>query len=94
MEFLKENKIQFLIIYLIFNIVAFLLYFMDKQYSIKKKNRISEKTLLTLSAISPIGAIISMLIFRHKTKKLKFKLVYIFLFLHIVLFIKFLEYFN
>ncbi|ADN36294.1 protein of unknown function DUF1294 [Methanolacinia petrolearia DSM 11571] len=43
-----------------------------------------EKKLLLLSFLGPFGGAFGMKIFRHKTMKLKFKLVYVFLVLHVV----------
>lgn len=74
-----------LVILLILNSFSFILYFIDKQKAIHHKRRISERTLL-LSAFlfASLGAILSMLIFKHKTKKLKFIIaVPLFLVLHI-----------
>ena len=66
-------------IYLIIvNILAFFLCFIDKRKAIKQKYRISEDTLLFISLIGGcFGLVLSMNIFHHKTKKLKFKLVYL-----------------
>ena len=62
------------IIYLIvINIVAFLAFFIDKKKAEKGKWRISETTLFTLAAgFGSVGAILGMIIFRHKIKKLRF----------------------
>lgn len=61
------------------NIITFILYFIDKKKAIKNKERISEYTLLTFSMLggSFLG-IISMYLFRHKTKKKKFIILNIF----------------
>ena len=58
----------------IMNLISFTIFYIDKRKAIKGKNRISENSLL-LSAFlfGSIGAFLSMQIFRHKTKKLKFK---------------------
>ena len=66
-------------IYLIIvNILAFFLCFIDKRKAIKQKYRISEDTLLFISLIGGcFGLVLSMNIYHHKTKKLKFKLVYL-----------------
>ena len=57
------------------NIFAFILCFVDKKRAIKRKYRISEGLLL-LSCIlgGPFGFYLSMQMFRHKTKHLKFTL--------------------
>ena len=60
---------------LIINIITFLIYGVDKYLAYKEKNRISEKFLLTLAlCFGIIGAVLGMKVFRHKTKKLKFKI--------------------
>lgn len=63
-------------IYLItINILNFLLMGIDKLLAIIKKRRISEKKLLILSILGgTLGTTIAMFIFRHKIKKVKFKL--------------------
>lgn len=67
-------------IYLIsINIISFILIFIDKQKAIRKEWRIKEKTFILLSLIGGcFGTLIGMHIFHHKTKKLKFILVYLF----------------
>ena len=58
---------------IIINIFLFILYGIDKLLAIKKKNRISEFSLLLISFFSGgIGSILGMIIFNHKTKKVKF----------------------
>lgn len=73
--------------FIIINIITFIMYGIDKQQAIKNNYRISETTLLTLSLIGgSIGSILGMIIFHHKTKKLKFKLLNtIFLIIHILI---------
>ena len=68
---------QYLLIYLsIINLIAFIVFFIDKRKSIKNKWRIRENTLHLLSFAGGIyGSIAAMLLFRHKTKKLKFCLI-------------------
>ncbi|WP_064579910.1 DUF1294 domain-containing protein [Streptobacillus moniliformis] len=67
------------------NLFAFIFFRIDKFFAINNISRISEKTLLSLSFLGPFGAIIGMNLFRHKTKKLKFKSVYLFLLLHLLI---------
>ena len=56
---------------IIINIFLFILYGIDKLLAIKKKNRISEFSLLLISFLGGlIGSIIRMIIFNHKTKKI------------------------
>ena len=58
---------------IIINILSFILYGIDKLKAIKKKERISEKTLILIGILgASIGSLIGMNLFRHKTKKLKF----------------------
>ena len=55
------------------NIITFIAYGIDKYKSKKQKYRISENTLIILAIIGgPLGAILGMHIFHHKTKKKKF----------------------
>jgi len=73
--------------YLALNTVSFLLYMIDKYKSVKGKYRIPEKTLLISAFIAPAGSILSMYIFRHKTRKNKFRItVPLFLIIHIIIF--------
>ena len=58
---------------IIINIITFIAYGIDKYKSIKHKYRISEKTLIMLSILGgPLGSLMGMIIFHHKTKKKKF----------------------
>ena len=63
-----------IIIYLIIvNIISFIIYGIDKPLAIKHLYRISEIVLITLSFLGgSIGSILGMVIFHHKTKKIKF----------------------
>lgn len=81
------NLINYYLI--IINIYQFIIMGLDKLLAIKKKNRISEKTLLLNAFIGgSIGSIFGMYIFRHKTKKLKFKLLYpIFFIIHLFIYL-------
>ena len=65
------NKL--IIYYILINVLTFILMGHDKKNAIKKKERIPEMTLFTLSFLGGcIGALLGMLIFHHKTKKFKF----------------------
>lgn len=58
---------------LIINIIAFLIYGIDKYKAVKKSYRISEYSLFILAIIgAPIGSILGMRVFHHKTRKLSF----------------------
>ncbi|MFI3170788.1 MAG: DUF1294 domain-containing protein [Eubacteriales bacterium] len=67
---------QILMIYfVVINIVAFVLYGVDKQKAIKHQWRIPEKTLFLVAILGgTLGAIFGMQFFRHKTKHWSFKL--------------------
>lgn len=72
------------------NIIAFFLILIDKKKAIYHKWRISEDVLLLSSLVGGcFGMIIAMQIFHHKTKKLKFKLVYLFCLIWLLLFFNF-----
>ncbi len=60
----------------IINIISFILMGLDKLLAIISKRRISENTLLFISLIGGgIGTIFGMFLFRHKIRKLKFKII-------------------
>ena len=64
-------------IYLILgiNILSFILMGIDKYKAIKNNYRISENTLLLISILGGgIGSLLGMILFHHKTKKLKFQI--------------------
>ena len=69
------------------NVISFILTGIDKYCAIKKYYRISETALLTLSLIGgSLGTLLGMILFHHKTKKLKFLiLVPLFLIITIIL---------
>lgn len=73
-DLLNNYKLLISIIF-IMNLISFTIFYIDKRKAIEGKNRISENSLL-LSALllGSIGAFLSMQIFRHKTKKLKFRM--------------------
>lgn len=57
------------------NILAFVLWGIDKEKAKKGKWRISESLLLSLALFGgSLGALLGMLVFRHKTQKWQFKL--------------------
>ena len=61
---------------IIINVISFIIYGLDKLLAILKKYRIPEGILLSLSIIGgPLGSLLSMLIFHHKTKKLLFYII-------------------
>lgn len=76
-----------IIYYCIINAAAFVVYGLDKLYAKKHAWRVPEKTLLALAAFGGGGgALLAMLVFRHKTKHVRFVvLVPLFVLLHIAL---------
>jgi len=81
----------FLAIYVILNGIVFSIYAYDKRKAKRNSRRTSEKRLLILALIGPIGAYSAMNIFRHKTLKKKFLLVPVFLVLHLAVIFYFIS---
>lgn len=69
------------------NLLAFLMYGLDKRNARKGRWRIPENTLLGVAFIGgSLGALLGMYVFRHKTKHWNFKiLVPLFLIIHILI---------
>ncbi len=67
------------------NVVSLLAYYRDKRLAERASWRTPERTLLLLALFGPFGAFAAMRLFRHKTQKAKFRLVPLFLCLHLVL---------
>lgn len=64
-----------IIYYVAINIIGFLVMFYDKKMAIKNRWRVSEKTLFLIATIfGSVGMYLGMIVFRHKTKHLKFKI--------------------
>ena len=83
-----------LIAYLyIINIVTFVLYGLDKLFAMKKMYRIPEFSLIFLGLIGgSLGAILGMMLFHHKTKKIKFYITNIpFLVIQVILVIMYIK---
>ncbi len=58
---------------LIANLVAFALYGIDKYKAIRRKRRVPESVLLLFGVpFAALGSLLGMLVFRHKTRKIKF----------------------
>lgn len=74
-----------LIAYILINVAVLLMYVWDKHKAKADMWRTKESTLLIAALFGPWGAVAGMKIARHKTLKIKFKLVYVFLALHIIL---------
>ena len=60
------------------SVITFVFYGYDKRQSVKNKSRVPELILhmLALSGGTP-GALLGQLLFRHKTKKLRFRIVFL-----------------
>jgi len=57
----------------VINLAAFIVMGVDKRRAVKKRWRVPESTLFLLAAAGgSVGGILGMLIFRHKTRHLKF----------------------
>lgn len=85
-----EMLIRVLIIYyLLINVVTFAAYGIDKSKAIRNQWRIPEASLIMMAFLGGfIGAPLGMLMFHHKTKKLKFRiLIPVACILHIILII-------
>lgn len=79
--------LEFLVLILVLNIASFAMYLMDKKKAQENQWRTKESTLLLFGLIGPFGAVAGMEYARHKTQKVKFKLNYIFLGVHVILYV-------
>lgn len=62
-----------LIVFVVWNLIVFLIYGADKRRAVKDKWRIPEKTLMLLALFfGATGAFAGMRVFRHKTQHKKF----------------------
>lgn len=70
----KLESMKYLLIYIILiNLVTFVVYADDKRRAKRHSWRTSEATLVTLAAIGgSVGALLAMLVFRHKTRHNQF----------------------
>lgn len=84
---MKELYNVLICVGLFVNILGFILMYVDKQKAIKHQWRISENTLMLVAALfGSFGVYGGMLVFRHKTKHLKFKIfVPILIIIHLVI---------
>lgn len=80
-------------VYILLNVLAFGMFLWDKRKAQEDKWRTKESTLLLCALLGPWGAVAGMKVARHKTRKIKFKLVYVFLLVHIAI-IAYLAYIN
>lgn len=64
----------FLFLFIFLNLVTFSLFGIDKLLAQFNRNRISEKTLLSLVIIGgSVGAVFAQKLFRHKTRKFRYR---------------------
>lgn len=67
-----------LIYYLAINVLLFLLMGWDKSRAVKEKLRIPESQIYTLSLIGGgLGGFLGMQVFKHKSRKISFRIVFI-----------------
>lgn len=81
------------IYYICVNIIAFILYGLDKKYAREGRWRTPEKTLLGIAMIGgAAGAWIGMQTFRHKTKHMSFRmLVPLFAVVHVWMLVRYMN---
>jgi len=72
----------FLVLYALVNGCAFVAYAYDKKKAAAAAWRTPENLLLVYALAGPFGACAGMKVFRHKTRKIKFYLVPLFLVIH------------
>ncbi|MCX6648327.1 MAG: DUF1294 domain-containing protein [Candidatus Bathyarchaeota archaeon] len=71
------------------NFVSLVCFGLDKLWAIRGGARIPESRLLSLAFLGPFGALMGMLLFRHKTRKPRFLLVPLFVLFQIALVLSF-----
>lgn len=70
----------FMLLALVWNLIVFFIYGIDKSKARREARRISEKFLLLVALIfGAVGAMFGMVVFNHKTSKMKFRLLVPFL---------------
>jgi hypothetical protein len=72
------SQIQIIVLFhlLIINLIAFILYGIDKKRAIRNEYRIRESVLLWMARLGgAIGSWLGIKLFRHKTKHTKFRIV-------------------
>lgn len=71
----NNKEVTFLVYIIIVNIVSFFTFGLDKSKSKKNDWRISEMSLMVLALLGgAAGALLGMVVFKHKTSKVKFTL--------------------
>ena len=77
---------QLIVLFIIFNIISFAVYGIDKLLARAGKKRISERTLLMIAiAGGSVGAVFAQKLFRHKTQKFRY-ILWIILVIQFILF--------
>jgi len=70
-----NNITLFLTFLVVWNLITFILMSIDKHKAVKKRQRISEKSLFLCAFLfGGIGVFCGMYVFRHKTKHWRFKI--------------------
>lgn len=68
-------SVTVIVILLVVNLIAFIMYGIDKMKAKKESYRISEAMLMLMAALGgSVGALMAMTVFRHKTQHKKFTL--------------------
>ncbi len=78
------------VVLVIVNVASLAAFGVDKLKSKRGGWRIPESQLLLIAFLGPFGAYAGMLLFRHKTRKIKFLLVPLFLLIQVALLVYFL----
>ncbi len=83
---------QFIVLFIIFNIITFFIFGIDKLLARTGRKRISERTLLILALLGgSVGAVFAQKLFRHKTQKFRY-ILWIILVIQFILFELFWNY--
>ena len=71
-----ENNASMLVLFVlsVLSVIAFILFGIDKRRAIRQRWRIPERTLLAISFFGGAGGLLGMLLFHHKTRKWKFRI--------------------
>jgi uncharacterized membrane protein YsdA (DUF1294 family) len=75
------------VIYTSLNILALVLFSLDKVMAKMRMGRSSEDFLLLVAALGPFGALAAMEVFRHKIRHVNFFIVPVFALMHLLLFV-------
>ncbi|KON32936.1 MAG: hypothetical protein AC479_06215 [miscellaneous Crenarchaeota group-6 archaeon AD8-1] len=84
---IEISSLQILLI--VTNIISLTVFGIDKLKSKRRSYRIPESRLLMIAFFGPFGAFFGMLFFRHKTRKIKFLLVPLFLLFQVFIIVYF-----